>query len=129
MKGLILLVDDELINRDIVSAYVRRYGCGCVTASSGAEALTLAASQRFALVLMDIRMPGMTGFEATRRIRATPGPNQHALMLAFTVNASPEKHEACLAAGLDGVVVKPLSFDAMAAILETWSLPGHGPGA
>jgi CheY-like chemotaxis protein len=129
MKTALLLVDDEPINLDIVSSYVRHTGRECVTASSGAEALTLAASQRFAMILMDIRMPGMTGFEATRVIRATPGPNQHALMLAFTANSSPEKHEACLAAGLDGVVVKPLSYDTMAAIIDTWSLGAHEPDA
>lgn len=128
--ALILLVDDEPINLDIISSYVRHSGRECVTAASGAEAVKLAAARKFAMILMDIRMPGMTGFEATRILRATPGPSQHALMLAFTANASPEKHEACLAAGLDGVVVKPLSYDAMAAILETWSLAaGHEPVA
>jgi CheY-like chemotaxis protein len=127
--GLVLLVDDEEINLDIIGAFVGHTGRGCVLARNGAEAVTLAAMQRFELILMDVRMPnGMSGLEATRLIRATEGPNQHGMILALTVNDSAEKRAACIAAGLDGVIAKPISFEALSAALNRWSLGGNTGG-
>jgi CheY-like chemotaxis protein len=70
-------------------------------------------------VLMDLHMPGMDGLEATRRIRAIEAEHEAARtpIIALTANASAEDRDACLAAGMDGFVVKPLDRDRLAAAL------------
>ncbi|MGD0109126.1 MAG: response regulator [Rhodopila sp.] len=126
--GTILLVDDEEINRDIIGAFIRHTGRGVRLASGGAQAVVLAGAQRFDMILMDIRMPaGISGLEAARIIRASPGPCQYGLILALTVIDTAEKRTACMAAGMDGSIVKPISYEALSAALDQWSLGGHEP--
>lgn len=131
MSSLVLVVDDELINREIIGSFVSHTGRRICLAASGAQALELAAAQRFDLILMDIRLgAGMSGLEAARHIRATAGPCRFTLILALTVNDSAEKARACLAAGMDGVIIKPISYEALSSALNEWDLGGtHGPGA
>jgi CheY-like chemotaxis protein len=79
-------------------------------------------------VLMDLHMPGMDGLEAARRIRAIEADEQSARtpIVALTANASAEDREACLAAGMDGFVVKPLERERLAAALMTSGEPVFG---
>ena len=78
-------------------------------AASGAEAIETAQGQPFDLILMDIRMPEIDGLEATRRIRGAKGPNRAAKIVALTADVEPENLAACRAAGIDGVLPKPIS--------------------
>jgi CheY-like chemotaxis protein len=91
-------------------------GLTVTVASGGAEAVKLVQEQAFSIVLMDCQMPGMDGFESTRRIRewekTLPGSSPLTIV-ALTANAMPGDREACLAAGMSDYLAKPLSFAAL----------------
>ena len=104
----VLLVDDIAMNRDVIGAFLRHAGHDVHMAETGQDGVRLAAEQTFDLILMDIRMPEMDGFEATRLIRRLPEPNRHVPILALTACCLPEQILECQAAGMDGHVAKPV---------------------
>ena len=79
----------------------------------------MAAQTAYDLILMDMRMPGMSGLEATRKVR---GMGVRTPVVALTANAFEEDRHACLAAGMDDFLVKPLTPDALRAALGRWTL-------
>jgi hypothetical protein len=107
----ILCAEDNLVNQKVVEGYFRRRGHAVALVADG-EAAVAAVAQAgpFHVVLMDMRMPGMSGLEATQRIRALPAPKGAVPIIALTANAFPTDAEACLAAGMDGFVSKPVDF-------------------
>jgi len=115
-RGLsILVAEDNEINALLARALLTRLGHRPTVAGNGAAAVeswtaARAAGRPYDLVLMDVQMPGMDGLEAARRIRATEAAagDQPVRMLALTANAQTEDRDACLAAGMDGLLVKPL---------------------
>jgi signal transduction histidine kinase/CheY-like chemotaxis protein len=115
-RGLsILVAEDNEINALLARALLTRLGHRPTVAGNGAAAVESCAAARAAgrpydLVLMDVQMPGMDGLEAARRIRATEAAagERPVRMLALTANAQTEDRDACLAAGMDGLLVKPL---------------------
>lgn len=111
----VLLVEDILANQLVTATLLRREGHLVDVANSGPEAMRFVANRPYDLVLMDIFMPGMGGLEATRRIRAMRGPAAKAPIVALTANISSEDHAACLAAGMNGMLGKPV---AMAELLN-----------
>ena len=109
----ILIVDDNATNRVVAQALCEMFGCTSETAEDGVEALEAVQERRFDLVLMDIKMPVMDGVEATRAIRALPGPVGRIPILALTANADPRDEIEYLAAGMNGVSQKPIEPDAL----------------
>lgn len=105
----ILVVDDLAMNREIARAFLCAVGHDVVCAEGGAEAVTLAAKDEFDVIVMDIRMPEMDGLEATRRIRAQPGPRGQVPIVAMTAQAFAEQVEECRAAGMNLHVSKPFA--------------------
>lgn len=105
-----LVVDDDPVNSLLAAEMLRGAQALVEEAASGAEALERLARQPFDIVLMDWRMPDMDGLEATRRLRAgAAGPQAAALpVLAVTANAFDDDRRACLAAGMDEVLTKPI---------------------
>ncbi len=103
----VLVVDDSSVNRRIVAHLLEGAGVRALTAAGGAEALAIAGKQHPDLVLMDLRMPEMDGFEATRRLRADPATARIAVV---AVSASPDEYsrERALAAGCRDFLAKPL---------------------
>ena len=90
----------------------------------GAQAVTAFGERRFDAVLMDMRMPGLDGPEATRRIRAfeREKTGEHTPVIALTANVQAEDREICLAAGMDAVLIKPLDRDALVSLLKPGAL-------
>jgi CheY-like chemotaxis protein len=87
-------------------------------ASNGIEAVECVARQPYDLVLMDVQMPEMDGLEATRQITSTRQPHERPRIVAMTANAMHGDREACLAAGMDDYITKPIRVDALVAALE-----------
>ena len=116
----ILLVEDHKINQKLALALLSRMGYSVDLAQDGHEAVAAAAKTAYLLVLMDMQMPGMDGLEATRIIRAQPGPNQHAPIIALTANAMQADREACMAAGMNDFLSKPFSGELLGACLSRW---------
>ncbi len=116
-RGGILLVEDNPATQRLVRTILESIGCQVSTAGSGEEALEQLASNRFDLVLMDCRMPGIDGFETTRRLRAqgirTP-------VVALTANSLREDLDACLAAGMDDFLHKPFKHQQLLEMLDKW---------
>jgi CheY-like chemotaxis protein len=125
-EGLsILVAEDNEINALLARALLARLGHRPAIAGNGEAAVESWAAARAAgapydLVLMDVQMPGMDGLEAARRIRAVEADTgaKRTRMLALTANAQTEDREACLAAGMDGLLVKPLDRERLREALE-----------
>ncbi|MGB4062971.1 MAG: ATP-binding protein [Azonexus sp.] len=116
----ILLVEDDEINRVVALELLHEsLGWQVDVAENGALAVAMAGATDYALILMDVQMPVMDGLKATRAIRQLPG-RQHTVILAMTANAFQEDRLACLAAGMDDFVPKPVDPEILYAILLNW---------
>jgi CheY-like chemotaxis protein len=118
----VLLVEDDPINRKIALAFLQSFGLQVDVAQTGGSALALAAAQRFALVLMDIRMPGLDGHEVTLALRRLPG-HADTPVVAMTADAQAAARTASLAAGMNDHLTKPFSPEQLAAIVLRWLAP------
>jgi signal transduction histidine kinase/ActR/RegA family two-component response regulator len=104
----VLVVDDNAANRELALAVLGSFGLTLMDAADGFEAIAIAEHTPLDLILMDIRMPGMDGVSATRRIRAGGGLNAGVPILAFTADVAAENISSLIAAGFDGHVAKPV---------------------
>ena len=120
----VLVVDDNGVNRLIAAAYLKRAGVNTSQASDGVEALEELSRARYDLVLMDCQMPNLDGLEATRRLRAREGSGRRTTVVALTASAAAEDAEACLSAGMDDVLTKPLDEARLQEVLRTWIRDG-----
>ncbi|WP_374450170.1 ATP-binding protein, partial [Stella sp.] len=129
----ILVAEDNPTNQQILATILRSLGHQVALAQNGREALDRAAADDFDLVLMDIQMPEMSGIEATRRIRALPAPRGRVPIVAATAMGSPEDRTAFLAAGMNGVLVKPITRAAVERAIAGEAAaaprPERGPAA
>lgn len=125
----ILVAEDNATNRVVARVLLEQLGQRLAFAANGAEAVRAAQAEPFDLILMDISMPVMDGLEATRQIRALPGAAGRLPILALTAHAGRAEQDACLAAGCDDVLTKPLDPAALRAALGRWSahLPPDPP--
>jgi CheY-like chemotaxis protein len=115
----VLVVDDNATNRFVAGKVLELFGCTFDAAENGLEAVQRVQTRPFDLVLMDIKMPVMDGVEATRAIRALPGPVSRIPILALTANADPRDEIEYIAAGMDGVSQKPIEPDALLNAIRT----------
>jgi len=117
----VLLVDDHPINRLVAQRLLEQLGATVITAASGVEAIEAlgSAPQPPDLILMDCQMPGMDGFETTRRIRALPVPWGTLPIVALTASVLDEDREQCLAAGMDAHLTKPVQRETLGQLLTS----------
>ena len=104
----ILVVEDVALNREVASGLLVRDGHRVSFAEDAGQALQLCAQRRFDLILLDVHLPGMSGVELCRQLRATPGPNHHSRIVALTAGVQPGQLSDYLEAGMQGVLAKPL---------------------
>jgi signal transduction histidine kinase/ActR/RegA family two-component response regulator len=118
----VLIVDDNATNRMVAQTLCELFGCSSEAVDNGEDAVRAVTTGRFDLVLMDIKMPGIDGVEATRRIRSGGGPASQAPILALTANADPADAALYRLSGMNGVVEKPIKPErllaAMSAVLQ-----------
>jgi signal transduction histidine kinase/ActR/RegA family two-component response regulator len=119
VQARVLVIDDHAVNRQAISLVLAPLGIVPETAASAEEGLERLAGEAFDVILMDVYMPDMDGREATRRLRAQPGPNQATPVIAITASATDRDWEACRAAGMTGHVAKPIEPVQLYAALET----------
>ncbi|SKA06105.1 Signal transduction histidine kinase [Enhydrobacter aerosaccus] len=120
----VLAVDDNQVNLDVVAGQLEILGIPLDTAANGIEALTLWRDRTYSLVLTDIHMPDMDGFELTREIRTeeTANPDRpRTPIVALTANALKGEAERCLAAGMDDYLTKPLTLDRLQDAVARWT--------
>ncbi len=120
----ILVAEDNLVNQHVARRQLEKFGYRPAIVGDGAQAVAAAQAAPFDVVLMDCQMPGMDGFEATRRLRAWEAERRAAgetreplYIVAMTANAMQGDREACLAAGMDDYVSKPVRPSDLAAAL------------
>ncbi len=112
----VLIVDDYRDGREMLAEFLAFHGFPVATANDGAEAIELAASWRPAVILLDLQMPGINGWEVTRRLKADPA-TRRILIVALTAHALIREVRAAHEAGCDAVLAKPYELGALATAL------------
>jgi CheY-like chemotaxis protein len=123
LKGRLLVVEDDRVNQRVIELLLEKLGLDSVIVGDGISAVEVATLEPWDGILMDCQMPGMDGFEATRQIRkklaGEPLP-----IIALTANAMSGDREACIAAGMDDFLAKPVRQDELRSCLEKWLKAG-----
>ena len=122
----VLLVEDNAVNRHLAAKLLERFGCRVHTANDGFEAVAAAQANRFDLILMDCHMPGLDGYDATRRIRKLAGSGERIPIVALTAGVLDENVKRCQEAGMDELLAKPLRSQELRSLLQ--SLVGKEKG-
>jgi len=103
----ILIVEDNLLNRKLVEAILKPLGYRLLTAVDGEEGIEVATREQPDLILMDLQLPKVSGYDATEVLRSQP-ETAHITIVALTAHAMADKRERALAAGCDGYITKPV---------------------
>ena len=121
----ILVAEDNAINQRLAEALLGRDGHTVTIVADGAAAVAAAASETFDIILMDVQMPGMNGFDATTAIRLHECRlGQHTRIIAMTAHAMQGDRDRCLAAGMDGYLSKPLRVEDLRRVLADEGVSG-----
>lgn len=121
LKKRVLLAEDNLINAMVTSSFINSLGMRCEHVINGEEAVNLYQKERFDLCLMDIEMPVMDGYEATKKIRLfEKEQGLYTPIIAVTARALAGDKEACLAVGMDDYLTKPLVSEHANLVLTKW---------
>jgi two-component system, cell cycle response regulator DivK len=110
----ILLVEDDLLNREMIGRYLRIQGFEVITAVDGAQAVALAQAQLPDLILMDMGLPILSGWQATMQIKAAPGTRAIPIV-ALTAYAMAEDRDRAYTVGCDDFATKPVNFPRLKA--------------
>ncbi len=120
-KNRVLLVEDNTINQKVAQAMLLKMGYHIDIAFNGADAVEALKLKNYGLVLMDLQMPVMDGYEATRTIRQGGSElDSKVPIVAMTANATKEDRQKCMDAGMDDFVAKPVERKVMTAMLQRW---------
>ena len=115
----VLVVDDNAINRKLITTLLNQRSITTTEANDGKSALEIALNNDFDLILMDIRMPELNGIEVTKKLRATK-TDKYTPIIALTAHALPHEHETFLNAGMDTCITKPVLDHQLFELIDTW---------
>jgi CheY-like chemotaxis protein len=123
----VLLAEDNLVNQKLALRLLEKRGHRVTVTGNGRDALAALRRENFDVVLMDVQMPEMDGFEATAAIRAQErNTGRHVTIIAMTAYAMQGDRERCLAAGMDGYISKPIKPQELFAMLAGLAVPAAG---
>jgi signal transduction histidine kinase/ActR/RegA family two-component response regulator/HPt (histidine-containing phosphotransfer) domain-containing protein len=125
--GRILVVEDHPASQYVAKSLLESLDCTVTVASTGAEALELLGRESFDLVFMDCQLPGMNGYETTRRMRTVL--HRYIPVVAITANAMVDDKQRCLDAGMDDFLPKPFTKSVLSDLLCKWLVPGANAGS
>jgi two-component system sensor histidine kinase/response regulator len=117
----VLVVDDVDLNLIVAKAMLASLGVTVRTAAGGQEALDILAKDQMDLILMDCHMPGLDGYEATKAVRATAGPNQETPIVALSASAFAEDKDRAIASGMNDFATKPIELEGLRGVLNRWA--------
>lgn len=124
----ILFIEDDPMNRRVVKDMLDVAGATMTGAESAELGLDLIDTHEYAIVLLDLRMPGMDGFEALRRIRARADAKAHLPVIILTADTAADLRERCLADGADDILFKPVAMDSLFDAIGRTLAKGAGNG-
>ncbi|MEO0405914.1 MAG: response regulator [Cyanobacteria bacterium P01_A01_bin.135] len=119
-RPTVLVVEDIPANQDLMMVVLRKFGYGATVVGDGKEALAQVQRQAYDIVLMDCKLPGLDGYETTRRLRQMAVPNAYLPVIGLTARAMFGDRDKCLAAGMDDYISKPIQLDHLQATLKKW---------
>lgn len=117
----ILLVEDNMTNRKLVTVMLKKKGYDCDVAENGYEALNTVINKDYDIVLMDCQMPVMDGYEATGKIREAQGDKKHTTIVAMTADVMNGAKEKCIQAGMDDYISKPINFEELFKTIKRYT--------
>ncbi|HSE69918.1 MAG TPA: response regulator [Nocardioidaceae bacterium] len=126
-RGRVLVVEDNPVNQLVACGILESLGYTVDTAEDGLEAVEMWRARSYAAVLMDVQMPRLDGYGATRAIRSAEPAGARVPVLAMTAAAVEGEREKCLAAGMDDFLTKPVDPAALAEVLARWARPAEAP--
>jgi two-component system, sensor histidine kinase and response regulator len=125
LSGTVLLVEDNLVNQKVARRFLERMGCEVEVAENGIEAVRAFERGRYRLILMDVQMPHMDGYEATERIRTledAAGTDVRTPIVALTANAMSGQLDRCMRVGMDALLTKPINVEQLEEMLRRFGL-------
>jgi two-component system sensor histidine kinase/response regulator len=128
LLGHLLLAEDNLINQQVAVRMLEKIGYGVDVVGDGRQALEALGRADYAAVLMDMQMPKMDGYEATKEIRRREGSEHHIPIIALTANAMEGDRDKVLEAGMDDYIPKPVKRNELETVLARW-VPEEGDAA
>jgi CheY-like chemotaxis protein len=117
----VLVVDDVDLNLLVAKAMLGSLGVSVKTAAGGEEALDMLSKEQMDLILMDCHMPGLDGYDVTKCIRGTPGPNQQTPIVALSASAFAEDKDRAIASGMNDFATKPIELESLRGVLNRWA--------
>lgn len=118
LRGRILVVEDDAVNRQVIELFLNKMRVAPKFANDGEAAIRLAAGETFDVILMDCQLPGIDGMETTRRIRRKLEGGRPLKIIALTANAGRTIRDACLGAGMDDFLTKPVRLESLVEVLQ-----------
>ncbi|MDB6102717.1 MAG: hypothetical protein JWO52_2716 [Gammaproteobacteria bacterium] len=118
----VLIAEDNVVSQQAAKRFLEAIGCDVMVVEDGAAAVSACARQEFGLVLMDLQMPRMDGIQATHEIRRQERPGRHIPILALTAKSASDELARCTAAGMNGLLTKPLDIGRLRQTLDRFGL-------
>jgi len=121
-SGRVLVVEDNVVNQKVARRFLERMGCTVDVVADGVESVTANEPGKYRLILMDVQMPVMDGYTATREIRDRETGGIRVPVVALTANAMSGQLERCLEAGMDALLTKPIDIDQLCEVMDRFGL-------